>query len=149
MQTERDAFLAALAENPDDNATRLIFADWLDDHDQPEEADRMQRWKASKEWLTEFAGKCGTTCTNYSLDTAEEDEKWEPITYETVMMAAEEYASGDGDGFCQDGSSQARDFFGKGGNRKLFWKHWSVVTGRRPVFSRYDPKGEGLFSCSC
>lgn len=32
-------FLHAIRETPDDDAPRLIYADWLDDHDQPERAE--------------------------------------------------------------------------------------------------------------
>jgi uncharacterized protein (TIGR02996 family) len=32
---ERDGFLKAIAEAPQDDAIRLIFADWLDEHDDP------------------------------------------------------------------------------------------------------------------
>jgi uncharacterized protein (TIGR02996 family) len=38
MSTQ-DAFLADICERPDDDAPRLIFADWLDDHGQPERAE--------------------------------------------------------------------------------------------------------------
>lgn len=34
MTTEED-FQAALDANPDDHSTRLVFADWLDEHDDP------------------------------------------------------------------------------------------------------------------
>jgi uncharacterized protein (TIGR02996 family) len=30
--TDREAFLAGIAENPDDDLRRLVYADWLDDH---------------------------------------------------------------------------------------------------------------------
>ncbi len=33
--TEEEAFLRAVTENPEDDTPRLIFADWLDDHDDP------------------------------------------------------------------------------------------------------------------
>src|SRR4051794_28377170 len=33
--SEREGFLAAITESPDDDTPRLIFADWLDDHDDP------------------------------------------------------------------------------------------------------------------
>lgn len=36
--TDRQAFLAAIAARPDDVAPRLIFADWLDENDEPEAA---------------------------------------------------------------------------------------------------------------
>jgi uncharacterized protein (TIGR02996 family) len=38
MQT-RAAFLEAICENPADDAVRLVFADWLDDHDESERAE--------------------------------------------------------------------------------------------------------------
>jgi uncharacterized protein (TIGR02996 family) len=34
-----DAFLADIIEHPDDDAPRLVFADWLEDHGQPERAE--------------------------------------------------------------------------------------------------------------
>ncbi len=37
--TLQDAFLQTILLNPEDDTPRLIFADWLDDHDQPERAE--------------------------------------------------------------------------------------------------------------
>jgi uncharacterized protein (TIGR02996 family) len=36
---EHDAFLRAIAESPDDNGPRLIFADWLTENDDPDRAE--------------------------------------------------------------------------------------------------------------
>src|SRR5262245_45387884 len=36
--TDGDALLAAVHAAPDDDAPRLVFADWLDEHGQPERA---------------------------------------------------------------------------------------------------------------
>lgn len=36
---ERDAFLRMIVENPDDDTPRLVFADWLEEHDEPERAE--------------------------------------------------------------------------------------------------------------
>lgn len=36
--TDRHAFLAAIKANPDDDTPRLVFADWLDEHGEPERA---------------------------------------------------------------------------------------------------------------
>jgi len=33
------AFLRTIAANPDDDVSRLVFADWLDEHDQSERAE--------------------------------------------------------------------------------------------------------------
>src|SRR5262249_22626393 len=35
----QDAFLADIIAHPEDDAVRLIYADWLDEHDQPERAE--------------------------------------------------------------------------------------------------------------
>jgi uncharacterized protein (TIGR02996 family) len=37
--TDSDALLAAIAANPDDDAPRLIYADWLDEHGDPARAE--------------------------------------------------------------------------------------------------------------
>src|SRR5947199_487789 len=36
---ERDALLRAICANPDDDTSRLVFADWLDEHAEPERAE--------------------------------------------------------------------------------------------------------------
>src|SRR5262245_45266459 len=36
------ALLADICEHPDDDAVRLVYADWLDDHDQPERAELLR-----------------------------------------------------------------------------------------------------------
>jgi uncharacterized protein (TIGR02996 family) len=50
---QEQAFLQAICEDPDDDAVRLIYADWLDEHGQPERAEfirvqielaRLPRW---------------------------------------------------------------------------------------------------------
>lgn len=40
--TEREALLRAVCESPDDDTPRLVFADWLDEHDEPERAEFIQ-----------------------------------------------------------------------------------------------------------
>src|SRR4051794_33213202 len=46
--TEHEAFLQAILEAPEDDAPRLIYADWLDDHGDAERADfiRTQVFRA-------------------------------------------------------------------------------------------------------
>lgn len=39
MSAERDAFLYAIVANPDDDTARLVFADWLEEHDEPARAE--------------------------------------------------------------------------------------------------------------
>lgn len=57
MHPDRQVFVDALAANEDDHTTRMIYADWLDEHDEPEEADRMRKLPAAKEWLRQWVQK--------------------------------------------------------------------------------------------
>jgi uncharacterized protein (TIGR02996 family) len=47
---EADSFLQAIIDNPDDDAPRLIYADWLDEHGDPERAEfiRLQCARAAR-----------------------------------------------------------------------------------------------------
>ena len=40
--TERHAFLRAIKDHPDDDTPRLVFADWLDEHGEPERAAELR-----------------------------------------------------------------------------------------------------------
>jgi uncharacterized protein (TIGR02996 family) len=42
MVTTEDGFLQDIIAHPDDDAPRLIFADWLDEHDRPERAELIR-----------------------------------------------------------------------------------------------------------
>jgi uncharacterized protein (TIGR02996 family) len=117
----RDAFLKALAENENDTTTRLVFADWLDEQGEHEEADRQRKWPAAKEWLVRLCN---------------EDASYRPFSYEELIefgrrVVKEESIS---DRVYPDNSG--RVFFDNWdlwsvlrANSQEFWKNWSVVTG--------------------
>lgn len=53
---ERQAFLAAIAAAPwDEELHRLVYADWLDERGEVEEADRQRRHVPAERWLRAFA----------------------------------------------------------------------------------------------
>lgn len=53
---ERQAFLAAIAAAPwDEELPRLVYADWLDERGEHEEADRQRRHGPAERWLRAFA----------------------------------------------------------------------------------------------
>jgi uncharacterized protein (TIGR02996 family) len=55
---EREAFLNAIAASPwDDELNRMVYADWLDEHGDVEEANRQRQWVPASRWLREFALK--------------------------------------------------------------------------------------------
>lgn len=168
---QRAAFVRALEANPDDDACRLVFADFLDEHDEPEEADRMRRWRASKDWMVAFAAEYGGTGEGYSPRQIrdwemDEDvgEDWRPTDWEELVKAAADYKR-TGDHFTQIGHEDLRNFGNVPENRRLFWDHWEVLTGDKrptqdpwlaanPGFDRLDgeaddPNGHSPFSCSC
>lgn len=53
MSADRDAFLRAICASPDDDTPRLVFADWLDDHGEPQRADFI-RVQCEMEQAEEF-----------------------------------------------------------------------------------------------
>ncbi|VTU00733.1 unnamed protein product [Gemmataceae bacterium] len=137
---ERDAFLAALAENEDDTTTRLVYADWLDEQGEHDEADRQRKWPAAKEWLVGFCA-----ANNHGPD--EEDPYEWVISYADLLeLGREAVAGADKDGFgfsCGNNMTMCdalRD------NSAEFWRNWSIVTGV-PL----PPGGaeRGGFHCAC
>ncbi len=51
------AFLGVIHANKYDVSTRLVFADWLDDHDEPEEAQKQRVVKLKRDEAVEFLQK--------------------------------------------------------------------------------------------
>jgi uncharacterized protein (TIGR02996 family) len=138
--SERNAFLKALAENEDDTVTRLVYADWLDDHGEHEEADRQRKWPSAKEWLVQF-------CRDHNPAPDDEDPYERVIPYEELLeLGWQAVAGADEERFgfhCGNNETMCnalRD------NRREFWENWSVVTGI-PVSP--DVEDKGYFSCAC
>lgn len=131
MNNEQANFLKLLAQNEDDNVTRLIYADWLEENNQPEEASRMRKWAASKAWLMEFTKSINYT--KYARNSfgqyydTNERELDDPHSYEDVLEAGKGIASGLGYSFRTDDGA---DYFLEGEeNTREFFRHWSIVTG--------------------
>lgn len=118
---DQEAFVKALEANEDDVTTRMVYADWLDEHDQPEEADMMRKWPAAKAWLEAF--DIGGHGWRDVLSAIESD--WDYIT---------EY-----------GSESWRDEFSD--IKDEFYRNLEIVTGK--VFSDEDGYQKNPFSCSC
>lgn len=84
---ERDDFVQALAKNEDDAPLRLVFADWLDENGEHEEADRQRKWPAAKEWFVRFSRE-----NNPKPDEPDTDER--PISYERLIEMGREAVAG-------------------------------------------------------
>ena len=126
MSAEQKQFLAALMGRPEDPTLRNVYADWLEEHDQPEEARRQRAYLESLAWLREF-----TRSFNYRRyddnDKLIPDSDDGPHDLAYVIEQGHKAVRGDSMGF---GSDQGADYFRAGtANCLEFFKHWSVVTG--------------------
>lgn len=143
---ERDAFEAALAETPDDEGLRQVYADWLDDHDEVEHAAFQRAWtQAAKaeawKWLAEFAS--GHFTGGY------DDHPEREYTAEDMVQAGHDWMN-DKAGWgitIQQGSQSVQDeLYGKAAKVE-WWRNWSLATG---VFVPADVAAGGrVFRCSC
>jgi uncharacterized protein (TIGR02996 family) len=109
----QEAFLKALADNEDDTATRLVYADWLDDQGLHEEADRQRKWPTAKEWLVRLC---------------KDNSRYEEISYEGVIEFGRRTV--------KEAESSERTYpdneamwHALQAHSQEFWKNWSVVTG--------------------
>jgi uncharacterized protein (TIGR02996 family) len=134
----QNAFLKALAENEDDTPTRLVYADWLDEQGEHEEADRQRKWPAAKEWLVLF-------CRDHNSD-EDGSEQW-VISYEQLIelgRMAVEGADEEGCVFSCGNNMSICDALQS--NSREFWNNWSVVTG---IPSPLDGEVLVSFRCAC
>ncbi len=175
VDTERQAFLAHIKVNPEDDVLRCAYSDFLDEHDLPEEADKQRNWREAKQWLVELAARMGTNCTNYDeyadawsayhLRGDPDDNTPEPtiemikvpVSYEDVIQAGHWYLE-NGDYFIQQGHDQARSVMFDLDTRLKFWGCWSIMTGRaleeldednKDLAAKFDQGYPNPFSCSC
>jgi len=138
---DRESFLNALAENEDDTITRLVYADWLDDRGEHEEADRQRKWPAAKGWLLWF-------CRQHNPESVDPDDKFGFVSYEDLIERAQ--------GALEDSETDESPGISCGSNYKLsealyknsrdFWLNWSVVTG---IPLPPDIDGKMSYRCAC
>lgn len=148
------SFLKVLETQPKDQATRNAYADWLEDEDRPEEADRQRNWITAYEWMEARAAECGGQREEYDWDGTMEGV-WEPITAQVMIQAGHNWLAAR-DYFVQRGTETARSVMG--GRMEDYWKYWSIVTGinppRQALLSEWNFEAErnqlaNIFSCSC
>lgn len=113
---DREAFLKALKEDEDDETTRLVFADWLEERGEVEEAERQRKWKAAKSWLVEF-------CEKYGESDSSEEER---ICFRHFAQICRDSCDGDFEIDCGpfERLSMAID-----SNFLEFWENWTIYSG--------------------
>jgi uncharacterized protein (TIGR02996 family) len=134
-----DAFLKALADNEDDTTTRMVYADWLDENGEHEEADRQRKWPAAKAWLVRF-------CQVHNPDPGDDTEEW-VISYKDLLEsgreALEQTDEGEVEVVCGNNMSMSHALQR---SCREFWKNWSIVTG---IPLPPDIEDRSYFSCAC
>jgi uncharacterized protein (TIGR02996 family) len=136
---ERDRFLDALAKNEDDTPTRCVYADWLDEQGDYEEADRQRKWPAAKAWLVRF-------CQDHNPAPEEDSDEW-VISYEELLELGRDAVEGaDNEGFGFSCGNNMGMCDALRANSQEFWQNWSVVTG---IPLPHGSEGTGYFSCAC
>jgi uncharacterized protein (TIGR02996 family) len=127
----RDAFLKVLADNEDDTTTRLVYADWLDEQGEHEEADRQRRWPAAKEWLVRF-------CKDASQD------RDITFTYDSLLAFGRQVVKEDKP---SDRIHLEEDlWYALRQSSQGFWMNWSIVTGI-PLPPSFENRGFHRWSC--
>lgn len=145
----KQAFLKALKANEDDTTTRLVYADWLDEHGQHEEADRQRKWPAAKAWLVKLSEEHNPSqpgdesfyyiitydelielgweaIENYFIDEREDED----LNHSILISCSNNFM------MCEALRDHDREF----------WQNWSIVTGM-PLLENMEEKS--WFSCTC
>ena len=141
---EERCFLRAVEAAPLDEAPHGVFADWLDEHDRPEEADWHRRWRAAdalaaRGWFEKLSREKGHRGYGedrgyYSADDligaglASLESGWSELTQ-------------------RDGTSLQTFMYDESGRRQ-FLTNLALATGR---YVNVDAVQDGYqpFSCSC
>ena len=149
MSDEEKAFIASCEANPVDEAPRLVFADWLDEHDRPEDAQRQRQWVAAYRFLMPFV-RGG----EHDYD----EKTYKPIPPKDVpfkeMMKSINYWAESikrkgldryGDTICFD-SKYAQDELWDKTKRAEFWRCMEIITGLSASDELRNQEG---YSCAC
>jgi uncharacterized protein (TIGR02996 family) len=138
---EQNAFLKALEENEDDTVTRLVYADWLDENGEHDEADRQRKWPAAKEWFIRF-------CQRHNPGPDDDEYSYVcVISYkDLIVLGREAIEETDEEEFGFNCWNNMTMCDALEAHSDEFWKNWSIVTG---IPLPPDIEDKGYFRCAC
>jgi len=145
MNPDQEAFLARIKEKPDDEALRQVYADWLDEHDQPDEANRQREAVGAIQWLRAFMLRINYY--DYDEETYERipgtAKEGQPHTFQDILDIGQEGLNGEG---CF-GTDAGADVFREGEvSKEEFFRNWSLVTGVPVTETQAE---DVYFRCAC
>jgi uncharacterized protein (TIGR02996 family) len=147
---DREAFISAIRAEPDAIVHRRAFADWLDEHDCPEEADFHRRWTPeayaeSVAYLNDYSERlCRHERYGKYLAPGEEPESDDLVpflTYDELIAAADRYLD-TGTSTCLPFDTPDYTWSERG----KFWEAFQTVTGRQVTEEQADDR---IFRCAC
>jgi uncharacterized protein (TIGR02996 family) len=147
----QDVFLRAIEAEPLNEAMRGVYADWLDENDQPEEAQRQREWVKAFHYLAQF--------TREHYDGWEYDDDGERIPgtlkYDFAKVMDEvgwwKESVTEGTAYIQKGSIgfstvYAQDELHDPEKRREFWRCFKVITG---VEASEELRNQEWYRCAC
>ncbi len=136
MEENERGLREAVGRDRYDRLARQALADWLEEHDRPEEARAHRQWTAewqvAADWLLEFC------------KLIQEDET--PVPLGEVVRAGHDARDHSGYACVSGLGYGAEDLMRDETTRGLFWKHWAAYV-RAEVDE--ETRGHEVFACSC
>jgi uncharacterized protein (TIGR02996 family) len=133
---DRQALLAAIEADPLDHLLRCVYADWLDEHGEVEEANRQRQWVSAYEYLLKnFVNPYG------------EEEGEEPLGPAEVLEVLEYWQRSlveDG-GICFGTLDAAENLYDEE-NHSEFYRNLEIVTGTTVL---PETRERASFRCAC
>lgn len=135
---DRQAFLAQIEADPLNHLLRCVYADWLDERGESDEATRQRRWVGAYEFLLEFADP-------YKESREEGDAA---ATYKMVLETAGYWLSSladDGE-ICFGDDDAPIKLEEEAETRDKFYRSLEVVTGTAITAATRE---RASFRCAC